>query len=136
MVYALDDDPLTLRSLAQMLGLEPDLECRTFSQLADLRAAVGVRRPDAVVVEVTLAGSDGIQITDELLRGDRDLVTLVVTSTSDPDATADALSRVGPLRLMHKPFDAREVLPRLRAGLDRRRLARELAAARAAVEHQ
>jgi signal transduction histidine kinase len=136
MVYALDDDPLTLRSLAQMLGQEPDVECRTFTQVADLRAAAVVRRPDAVVVEVTLAGADGIQVTDELVRGDPDLVTLLVTSASDRDATADALSRVGPLRLMHKPFDAREVLPRLRAGLDRRRLAGDLAGARAALEHQ
>jgi signal transduction histidine kinase len=136
MVYALDDDPLTLRSVAQMLGQEPDLEVATYSQVGDFLAAASARRPDAVIVEVTLAGTDGIQICDDLLRSDPDLVALVVTSASDPDATADALSRVGPLRLMHKPFDARDVLPKLRAGLDRRRLARELAAAHASLEHQ
>jgi len=136
LVYAIDDDPLTTSSLAALLGLEADLEVATFTQLSELRAAVAGRAPDAVIAEVTLAGSDGIDLLQELAAEDPDLAWLVVTSQSDPDATALALSRVGPLHLCHKPFDPRDLLPKLRAVLERRALSRELGVARAALEQQ
>src|SRR5690606_25513133 len=121
---------------AALLGLEADLEVATFTQLSELRAAVAGRAPDAVIAEVTLAGSDGIDLLQELAAEDPDLAWLVVTSQSDPDATALALSRVGPLHLCHKPFDPRDLLPKLRAVLERRALSRELGVARAALEQQ
>lgn len=136
-VFAVDDDPLTTRSLETLLGQEPDLEPRTFTSVAELRSAVlAGPPPDAVIAEVSLVGADGIDLVEAMTAADPDLVSLVVTSASDPDTTAQALSRVGPLRLVHKPFKPHDLLPRLRAGLERRALARALAAARGALQHQ
>jgi len=135
-VYAVDGDPLATRSLTTLLGQEADLETFAYTSAADFRAAVQARPPDAVIVDVTLPGASGIDLVDAMAAADPDLVSLVVTSASDPDATAQALSRVGPLRHVHKPFKPHDLLPRLRAGLERRSLARSLAAARGALEHQ
>ncbi len=135
-IYAVDDDPLTARSLKTLLGQEADLEADTFTSVAEFRAASAARPPDAVIAEVSLVGADGIDLVEAMKAADPDLVALVVTSASDPDTTAHALSRVGPLRLVHKPFKPHELLPRLRAGLERRALARSLAAARGALQHQ
>jgi len=136
LVYVLDDDPLAARSAAILLGQESDLEVASFTRLGDLRAAAEIRAPDAVLVEVTLGDAGGIDMVEGMTRDDPDLVTIAVTSARDPDATAAALSRVGPLRHVHKPFEARELLPRLRAGLERRELARGLAAAEATLEQR
>src|SRR6266508_2512972 len=106
------------------IGLRPALS--TSSGLADLRAAIESRSPDAVLVQANLSGASGIDLVESMMRDDADLVAIVVTRASDPDATAQALSRVGPLRHVHKPFEARDLLPKLRAGLERRALAREL----------
>lgn len=135
-VYALDEDPLTTRSAAALLGQESDLEVSTFTRVADLRAAAELRPPDAVLVDAAVDQESGIDCIEALVRDDPDLVAIAVTSASDRDATAQALSRVGPLRHAHKPFEARDLLPKLRAGLERRGLARALAAARAALEQE
>lgn len=135
-VYAVDGDPLATRSLTTLLGQEADLETFAYTSAADFRAAAEERPPDAVIVDVTLPGASGIDLVDAMAAADPDLVSLVVTSASDPDATAQALSRVGPLRHVHKPFKPHDLLPRLRAGLERRSLARSLAAARGALEQQ
>ena len=136
LIYALDDDPLTTQSAAALLGQESDFEVSTFTRLADLRAAAEARSPDVVLVEVTLAQANGIDVIEGMTRDDPDLVAIVVTSASDPDATSQALSRVGPLRHVHKPFEPRDLLPKLRAGLERRGLSHALAAARGALEQQ
>jgi signal transduction histidine kinase len=135
-IFAVDADPLATRSLQTLLGQEGDLEAETFTSVSAFRAAAAARPPDAVIAEVSLAGVDGIDLVEAMTAADPNLVSLVVTSASDPDATAQALSRVGPLRLVHKPFKPHELLPRLRAGLERRALARALASARGALEHQ
>jgi signal transduction histidine kinase len=135
-VYALDEDPLTTRSAAALLGQESDLEVSTFTRVADLRAAAELRPPDAVLVDTAVDQAGGIDCIEAMVRDDPDLVAIAVTSASDRDATAHALSRVGPLRHAHKPFEARDLLPKLRAGLERRGLSRALAAARAALEQE
>jgi signal transduction histidine kinase len=135
-IYAVDDDPLTTRSLETLLRQEPDLETAAFTSVGEFRVAAEARPPDAVIAEASLVGESGIDLVEEMAESDPDLVSLVITSASDPDATAQALSRVGPLRLIHKPFKPHDLLPRLRAGLERRALARALAAARGALEQQ
>lgn len=136
LVYVLDDDPLAARSAAALLGQEGDLEVASFTRVADLREAAARRAPDALLVAASPGPVDGIGIMEDMTRADPHLVAIAVTSARDPDAAAAALSRVGPLRHAEKPLDPRELLPRLRAGLERRGLARELAAARAALDEQ
>ena len=135
-IYVVDDDPLASQSAAVLLGQESDFEVATFNRAADMRAAAVDRSPDVVLIEATSTRTDGIDVMEAMMREDPDLVAIVVTRAGDPDATALALSRVGPLRHVHKPFEPRDLLPKLRAGLERRALVHDLAAARGALEQQ
>jgi signal transduction histidine kinase len=135
-IYVVDDDPLASQSAAVLLGQESDFEVATFNRVADMRAAAVDRAPDVVLIEATSTQTDGIDVMEAMMRDDPDLVAIVVTRAGDPDATALALSRVGPLRHAHKPFEPRDLLPKLRAGLERRGLVHDLATARGALEQQ
>lgn len=135
LIYAVDSDPLTCQSLGALLGQETDLEVATFTRAEDLVQAVGERPPDAVLAGAAGGEEDTLDMLDRLVAADPELVALAVTPAGDPDATAQALSRVGPLRLVHKPFDPRDLLPKLRAGLERRALATRLQEASSALEH-
>ncbi len=136
LVYVVDDDPLTTQSAALLLSQESDLEVATFNRVADMRAAAIDRAPDVVLIEATSTQADGIDLVEAMMREDPDLVAIVMTRAGDPDATAVALSRVGPLRHVQKPFEPRDLLPKLRAGLERRALVHALAAASGALEQQ
>jgi signal transduction histidine kinase len=136
LIYVVDDDPLASQSAAVLLGQESDFEVATFNRVADMRAAAVDRAPDVVLIEATSTQEGGIDVMEAMMRDDPDLVAIVVTRAGDPDATAVALSRVGPLRHAHKPFEPRDLLPKLRAGLERRGLVHGLAAARGALEQQ
>src|SRR5690606_23874345 len=87
--------------------------------------------PDAVIVGLKLGDGDGLDVLAALEERDPDVVGLVMTSVTDQDATSRALAAVGPLRHVVKPCDLADLLPKLRAGLERRGLARALASTRA-----
>jgi signal transduction histidine kinase len=144
LVYVIDDDPLVVTNLAAALAQEAGLEVRTFTsarQVAEAWEALPrtVHEPvhgalpdavDAVIVGLKLGDADGLDLLAALAQRDADLVGLVMTSVTDEDATARALAAVGPLRHVVKPCNLADLLPKLRMGLERRRLARALAQSR------
>jgi two-component system phosphate regulon response regulator OmpR len=82
-----------------------------------LRAAVEHDRPDAVLLDVTLPGEDGLVLA-RFLREHYDLGLIMVT------ASAEVVDRVVGLELgaddyIVKPFDPRELLARLKSVLRR-----------------
>jgi signal transduction histidine kinase len=134
LVYLVDEDPLAARDLATRLEQEGDLEIATFSSARAVRAAAMARRPDAVIAGLKLGARDGLDLIDELREADSDVVAMIMTSDSDAEATGRALAAVGPLGHVFKRCDMADLLPKLEAGLERRRLALSLRATRAALE--
>lgn len=134
LVYLADDDPLSGKALADLLSREVDLELVRLSSGKELVERAAQRPPDAVIVDASLGGVDGIALSEQVCPGDGDLVRLIAVAQADRDAATSALSRVGPLRVVDKPFESRQLLPILRAGLERRQLARELAQARMLID--
>jgi signal transduction histidine kinase len=135
-VYVVDEDPLVTHQLRALLEAETEYEVQVFTAAGEALAAAGQRGPDAVITALRLGQGDGLALLAEIARlgpgGGDDLVGLVMTSRSDA-AAAEALARVGPLRHVSKPCQAGELLPRLEAGLERRRLALALRASQAAL---
>jgi DNA-binding response OmpR family regulator len=84
-----------------------------------LRAAIEHDRPDAVLLDVTLPGEDGLVLA-RFLREHYDVGLIMVT------ASAEVVDRVVGLELgaddyIVKPFDPRELLARLKSVLRRLR---------------
>lgn len=134
LVYVVDEDPLATRDLATRLGQERELEVVTFSTARAASAAAATRRPDAVIAGLKLGARDGLDLAFELREADADVVAIIMTSESDADATGRALAAVGPLRHVFKRCEMADLLPKLEAALERRRLALLLRATRAALE--
>jgi signal transduction histidine kinase len=136
LVYVVDDDPLKAADLARLLTEEARVDARACHGAAALAAAAAERPPDGVVADATASGVDGISIVEAMTRTDPDLAVLLVTRAGDADALSAARSRVGPLRVVARPFDPADLVCRLRAGLERRQLVAELAAARALAQEE
>lgn len=133
LVFVLDDDPLSATELASTLAQEPGFEVMTFSSPSHLLRTLDERDddslPDAVIACARLAGMDCVRLLGDLRARDGHLVGLLMSHASDVEETARVVRAVGPLCHVGKPWTASELLPKLRAGLEQRRLSRALAQA-------
>ncbi len=94
-VLIVDDHPLMRKGLALTLEAEPDLEVA--GQAANAEEALGrfdALAPDLVLVDVSLPGTNGIELVKHLLARRPDLPTLVV-SRHDEALYAERAVRAG-----------------------------------------
>ncbi len=135
-LYVVDDDPLAARALATLLGQEIDCDVAIYATPQAAIAAAAARPPDAVIADLWLPEMDGLALLANLGAAHPYLASLVMTSAGDHDGALRAIGQVGPLRHFNKPSQPSDVVPKLRAELDKGRLGRELAEARAKLAEQ
>lgn len=115
-VLVVDDEPQIRRALALNLGargyevFEADSGERALSVAA-------VEHPDLVLLDLGLAGMDGVQVI-EALRGWTSLPIIVLTVRDDEQSKVQALD-AGADDYITKPFGMGELMARLRAALRR-----------------
>jgi DNA-binding NarL/FixJ family response regulator len=83
-VVVVDDQALVRSGFSMILGVEPDLE--VVGEASDGAAAVEVvtrTRPDVVLMDVQMPGTDGIEATREIVA--RGLAKVVILTTFDRD---------------------------------------------------
>ncbi|WP_435112414.1 response regulator [Nocardiopsis synnemataformans] len=94
-VLLVDDDPLVRAGLRIMLCGDGDIEVvGEAGDGAEVPAAVAEHRPDVVLMDVRMPGTDGIAAT-EALRGDGNGPQVLVLTTFDADATVVRALRAG-----------------------------------------
>lgn len=115
-VLVVDDEPgirRVLRSYLEADGFEVDEAASGGEALGRARAG----RPDVVLLDVMLPDIDGLEVLREL-RAAADPFVLLVTARAEEVDTLVGLA-VGADDYITKPFDANELLARLRAMLRR-----------------
>ncbi|HQD21114.1 MAG TPA: response regulator transcription factor [Arachnia sp.] len=91
-VALVDDDPLVLRLLTDMLTAS-GIDVAWAAQGADEAVArVGTDAPDVIAVDVLMPGQDGHALTRRLLASFGPLTVVMLTSLDDPDSLAQALA--------------------------------------------
>ncbi len=111
-----EDDPLLARVLSRYLqrhGFETDW----VSEGQSVIAAVEMRRPDLVLLDVMLPGRHGHHVCRDL-RAQGDLPVLMLTALADEDARVAGLE-AGADDYVCKPFSPRELVLRIRSLLRR-----------------
>jgi EAL domain-containing protein (putative c-di-GMP-specific phosphodiesterase class I)/CheY-like chemotaxis protein len=126
-ILVLDDAPVNVRLLEEILRRGGYTEVRGLTDSSSFEAELATFGPDVVLLDLHMPDPDGLAILGQLadLRGDAFLPVLVLTG----DATSDARDRAlgaGAHDFLTKPFDATEVLLRVRNLLETRFLYRRL----------
>lgn len=116
-VLVVDDDPEIREMLASTLdfaGFVVDVAAGATEALAALRA----QRPDVLVLDVSMPGTDGFELVQLVRRRDAGLPVLFLSARDTVDDRVRGL-RLGADDYVTKPFSAVEVVARLDALLRR-----------------
>jgi DNA-binding NarL/FixJ family response regulator len=113
-VVVVDDHRLVRAGLEQLLALTDDI--RVVGSAADGSSAVPLvaeRRPDVVLMDISMPGVDGIQATRALLAHDPAIRVLVLTSVSDQERILESLD-AGAMGYLMKDAEPDELFDRIR----------------------
>jgi|SRR5579859_880873 len=126
-VFVLDDSADVrdgLKALAESVGLR----CETFGSSEEFlrHSADG---PSCLILDVRLPKTSGLDLQAELVRGSRNIPTIIITGHGDIPMTVRAM-KAGAVAFLTKPLREQDVLEAIFAALerDRLRLAQEQAA--------
>jgi DNA-binding response OmpR family regulator len=115
-ILLVEDDAAIRSALARALGARGHAVDSRPTGMAGLQAAID-DRPDAVLLDLGLPDTDGLQVLT-MLRAVSTVPVIVVTARDDGDAVVRALD-AGADDYVIKPFDVAQVEARLRAVLRR-----------------
>ena len=109
-IFIVDDHPLVREGLTRFINLQPDmLVCGEASSAHQALKSIPVLKPDVVVLDLTLAGSNGLDlIKDMKLRSLKSLV--LVLSMHDESLYAERALRAGAKGYIMKEEASKEVL--------------------------
>ncbi|WP_103061826.1 response regulator [Actinomyces qiguomingii] len=113
-VLVVDDDLLLARSLATILGAEPDIDVvGVGASRQEAVAGFRERRPDIVLMDIQMPGSNGLDAAEQILAVDPDARVVFLTTFTDDDYIARAL-RMGARGYLIKQ-DVVQIAPALRS---------------------
>lgn len=115
-ILIVDDDERLRRRLAAYLGGQR-LDVRTAGDGAGMRRALAEDEPDLVILDLVMPGEDGLTLT-RYLRERHDLGIIILTGKGESVDRIVGLE-MGADDYIAKPFEARELLARVRSVLRR-----------------
>ncbi len=106
-VVLADDERMVRSALRAILSAEPDLEVAGEAATgAEAVAVVRELRPDVVLMDVRMPGTDGIRATETILAGPGEPPRIVVVTTFENDAYVYDALRAGAAGFLLKRAEA------------------------------
>ena len=91
-VIVVDDDAIVVRSLATILGAEPDIEVAgTGTSGEEAVSLFSACEPDVVLMDIQMPGGDGLSAAEKILAADPAARVVFLTTFSDDDYIVRAL---------------------------------------------
>jgi signal transduction histidine kinase len=135
-VYVVDDDQLVTESLSRALALETDWRVLAFNDGQAALEAMPATPPDAVLSDVKMPGLDGLAFLGRVRAGHPDAVLMLLTGYADKESAIRAINEVGIWQYVEKPWELGDLILKIRQGLERRELLRELRDKNRALEQR
>ncbi len=107
-VWVVDDDQSIRWVLARALGRE-GLAVRTFTQAAEVLAALDESTPVVLVSDIRMPGASGIELLYQVRQRRPDLPVIIMTAYSDLDSAVSTF-QAGAFEYLPKPFDLVEAV--------------------------
>ena len=117
LILVIDDDE-QLRTRLQRYLLANGFRVSTADNASSARDSLRVLQPDMIVLDVTMPGETGLQLTASLREDGNDAPILLLTARGDPDDRIAGLE-AGADDYLGKPFEPKELLLRIRGMLRR-----------------
>ncbi len=116
-LYLVDDHPVMNDGLAQLINFQADLEvCGQATTAANAIAGIDALEPNLAVVDLSLAGSSGLELIKQVSSRHPSLPVLVL-SVHDEDLYAPRALRAGARGYVMKQAPTSEVMRAIRAVL-------------------
>ena len=113
-LYLVEDHPVTRQGFAQLINFQPDLHvCGAAGSPAQALAEIPAAMPDRVVVDISLAGTSGIELIKDIVARYSTLPILVL-STHDETLYAGRALRAGAKGYVMKQTPTHEVMRAIR----------------------
>jgi two-component system OmpR family response regulator len=126
-VLAIDDDPDMRQLIAEYLS-DNDLRVTTVATGAEMQKVLAEQAVDVIVLDLRLAGEDGMQHARKLRETSE--VPIIIVSGRNDEADRIMGLELGADDYLTKPFSPRELLARVRAVLRRYKTSSEVLPAR------
>ena len=123
-ILVIDDDP-RLRRLLQRYLSENGFRISGAESAYEARQMLKFLQPDALVLDVTMPGEDGLQLTHSLREEGKDMPIILLTARGELEDRIAGLE-AGADDYLGKPFEPKELLLRLK--IQFRRLTQPIAA--------
>jgi len=113
-VWVIDDDR-SIRWVLEKAFKQADIEVSSFESADEALAMARSNAvpPDAIISDIRMPGSDGLDLLKQLKQQQSDLPVLIMTAFSDLDSTVSALEG-GAFEYIPKPFDVDDVIEKTR----------------------
>ena len=113
-VLIVDDHPIVRQGLSQLINAEDDLEvCGDAATVEEALQALDESYPDVVIVDLSLAHSDGLELIKEI-RGETRHLPVLVLSMHDENIYAERMLSAGANGYIMKQAAADQLLIALR----------------------
>ena len=111
-VLVADDNPVVRAGLTALLGAHPDIRVVAEAQDGETALSSAIRtRPEVILLDVRMPGTDGLTALPELLRR---APVLMLTYSREPEVVAEAVRLGASGYLVHGDFTADELIEAVR----------------------
>jgi DNA-binding NtrC family response regulator len=134
MVFVVDDEALVAKAVAMALSVA-GYETRTYSKGADAVAVVKVKPPQAVLLDLMLEDTSGLDVLREMKAAAAEMPVIMMSGKGSISTAVEAV-RLGAYDFLEKPIEPARLQATVRRALEQLELARQVSTLRGEIAGQ